>query len=53
MIVDGCEEVVEVGPGKVLKGLMRRINRSVDVYNVQDVKGLTKTLDKLGTSLTV
>jgi [acyl-carrier-protein] S-malonyltransferase len=53
MINQGINTFVEVGPGKVLKGLMRRINRSVDVYNVQDVKGLTKTLDKLGTSLTV
>lgn len=27
MIADGCEEVVEVGPGKVLQGLFKKIDR--------------------------
>ncbi len=27
MITDGCEEVVEVGPGKVLQGLFKKIDR--------------------------
>ena len=30
MIADGCESVTEVGPGKVLQGLMRKIDRTVD-----------------------
>ena len=29
MIADGGTEFVEVGPGKVLQGLMRKIDRSV------------------------
>ena len=29
MIADGGKEFVEVGPGKVLQGLMRKIDRSV------------------------
>ncbi len=29
MIVDGATEFIEVGPGKVLQGLMRKIDRSV------------------------
>ncbi|WP_442267436.1 ACP S-malonyltransferase [Tenacibaculum sp. ZS6-P6] len=29
MIADGATEVIEVGPGKVLQGLMRKIDRSV------------------------
>ena len=29
MIVDGGTEFMEVGPGKVLQGLMRKIDRSV------------------------
>ncbi|WP_070138534.1 ACP S-malonyltransferase [Crocinitomix algicola] len=27
MITDGCEEIVEVGPGKVLQGLFKKIDR--------------------------
>jgi [acyl-carrier-protein] S-malonyltransferase len=29
MIADGGTEFIEVGPGKVLQGLMRNIDRSV------------------------
>ncbi|MES0397623.1 MAG: malonyl CoA-acyl carrier protein transacylase, partial [Syntrophobacteria bacterium] len=31
---------VEVGPKKVLRGLMRQIDRSVEVYNVEDPESL-------------
>ncbi|MFW6294772.1 MAG: ACP S-malonyltransferase [Halanaerobium sp.] len=44
---DGYQIFVEVGPGRVLKGLMRRIDRSLDAYNVEDEKSLNKTLKKL------
>jgi [acyl-carrier-protein] S-malonyltransferase len=27
MIADGCEEVIEVGPGKVLQGLFKKVDR--------------------------
>ncbi len=44
---DGYQDYVEVGPGRVLKGLMRRIDRSLNAYNVEDEKSLKKTLKKL------
>ena len=44
---DGYKDYVEVGPGRVLKGLMRRIDRSLNAYNVEDEKSLKKTLKKL------
>jgi [acyl-carrier-protein] S-malonyltransferase len=44
---EGYEDYVEVGPGRVLKGLMRRIDRSLNAYNVEDEKSLKKTLKKL------
>lgn len=44
---DDYEDYVEVGPGRVLKGLMRRIDRSLNAYNVEDQKSLKKTLKKL------
>ncbi len=33
MIHDGGTEFIEVGPGKILQGLMRKINRDVSTYN--------------------
>lgn len=38
---------VEVGPGRVLTGLLRQINRSVHVSNVEDEKSLNSTLERL------
>src|SRR6266566_4767150 len=36
LIQKGVENFVEVGPGKVLTGLMRQINREVKCFNVED-----------------
>ena len=47
MISNGIDTFIEVGPGRVLKGLMRRIDRSVNAYNVEDLKSLDKLLNKL------
>ena len=38
---------VEVGPGKVLGGLLRQIDRSVRCFNVEDAATLNSTLDKI------
>jgi [acyl-carrier-protein] S-malonyltransferase len=40
LIADGHHYFVEVGPKKVLRGLMRRINRNVKVLNVEDTASL-------------
>ncbi|MGM0410121.1 MAG: ACP S-malonyltransferase [Bacillota bacterium] len=47
MIDKGINTFIEVGPGRSLKGLMKRIDRSVDIYNVSDSESLEKTLKKL------
>ncbi len=44
----GATRLVEVGPGRVLSGLARRIVRSVEALNVEDVASLEKTLMALG-----
>ncbi len=35
MINNGVTEFIEIGPGKVLKGLIRRINPNVVVHNIE------------------
>jgi len=47
LIAKGVERFVEVGPGKVLCGLMRQIDRSKPCGNVQDEASLQKALDQL------
>ena len=47
MIEGGATIFVEVGPGKVLSGLMRQIDRSVRCFNVEDAASLQATLDKI------
>jgi [acyl-carrier-protein] S-malonyltransferase len=47
MISLGVSHFVEVGPGKVLSGLLRQIDRSVRVTNVEDEASLGATLEKL------
>ena len=48
MIAGGVETFVEVGPGKVLSGLMRQISREVKYFNVEDADSLKSTAAALG-----
>src|SRR5579863_5348613 len=45
LIAQGVQTFVEVGPGKVLCGLMRQIDRSKKCLNVEDDVSLQKTLE--------
>jgi [acyl-carrier-protein] S-malonyltransferase len=47
LIAQGVETFIEVGPGKVLCGLMRQIDRSKTCLNVGDEGSLVKTLEAL------
>jgi [acyl-carrier-protein] S-malonyltransferase len=47
LIEEGVNTFVEVGPGKVLSGLLRQIERSVATLNVEDEKSLLKTVEKI------
>ena len=43
MISAGSEKFIEIGPGKVLSGLVKRIDRNVkliQVNNISDLKNL-------------
>jgi [acyl-carrier-protein] S-malonyltransferase len=41
----GVQKFIEVGPGKVLCGLLRQIDRGLTCNNVEDEKSLEKTLN--------
>jgi [acyl-carrier-protein] S-malonyltransferase len=47
LIDDGVNTFVEVGPGRVLTGLLRQIERSVAALNVEDEKSLAATMEKI------
>ena len=49
LMTKGIQTFVEVGPGKVLSGLMRQIDRSKTSLNVSDEASLQKTLEALVT----
>ena len=40
MLKNGVTSVIEIGPGRVLAGLMRRIDRSVDTRNIGDAEAI-------------
>ena len=48
LIALGCDTFVEVGPGKVLTGLLRQIDKSITGLNVEDPASLEATLAHLG-----
>ena len=48
LISQGVEAFVEVGPGKVLFGLMRQIDRGKKCLTVGDAASLAKTMEALG-----
>ena len=50
LIKQGIDTFVEVGPGKVLTGLMRQISREVKCFNVEDAGSLKSAAAGLGIS---
>jgi [acyl-carrier-protein] S-malonyltransferase len=44
---EGCRVIIEVGPGKVLSGLVKRIVKDVEIRNVENETSLNTTLDYL------
>jgi [acyl-carrier-protein] S-malonyltransferase len=45
LIADGVEDFLEIGPGKVLTGLMRRINRKINVVNISSLQAIEGLLN--------
>lgn len=47
LIADGVTRFVEVGPGRVLTGLMRKIDRSATALNVSTAEGVSQAVETL------
>lgn len=43
----GAEVFIECGPGKTLCGFNRRIDKQIESFNVEDLAGLSKTIEGL------
>ena len=48
LVASGVTHFIEVGPGKVLSGLMRQMDRSKICMNVEDQASFEKTMSQLG-----
>ncbi|MNY70460.1 hypothetical protein D3C86_2085940 [compost metagenome] len=48
MVADGVTHFVEVGSGRVLSGLVKKIHKEAATFNVEDVASLEKTLAAFG-----
>lgn len=47
MLKAGVDTFVEIGPGKVLSGFIKKIDRKVTTINIEDIKSLEKALEIL------
>lgn len=43
----GVDTFIEVGPGKTLSGFVKKIDKDVKVYNVEDLNSLKETIENL------
>lgn len=47
MLAQGVSQFVEIGPGKALTGMVKRIDKSAQLFNVEDGQGLTALADSM------
>ena len=48
MLEKGTDTFVEIGPGKVLSGFVKKISKEARIYNIEDMDTLEKTLGEIG-----
>lgn len=53
MIAQGVDTFVEIGPGKVLVGTVKKIDRNCKLFNVNDAASLQATIDGLKQLVTI
>lgn len=48
LIFDGVDTFIEIGPKTSLCSFVKKIDRSLNIMNVEDIQSLNKTLSKIG-----
>ena len=48
MLKDGYDTFIEIGPGKTLAGFLKKMPYEYTVHNVNNIKTLEKTVEKIG-----
>lgn len=48
MVEQGVDTFIEIGPGKVLSGFMKKIDKEARSFNIEDLASLEKTLGEIG-----
>jgi [acyl-carrier-protein] S-malonyltransferase len=49
MLAQGVDCFIEIGPGRALTGMIKKIDRSAKTFNIEDRTSLTETLAQLST----
>lgn len=52
MIADGVDTFIEIGPGKVLNGLIKKINSDVKIYSVNSLDSIKEVKELLSNEIT-
>lgn len=47
MLENGVDSFIEIGPGKVLSGFVKKIKKEARMFNVEDIDSLNKTISEL------
>ncbi|WP_214482650.1 ACP S-malonyltransferase [Bacillus sp. SM2101] len=47
MLENGVDTFIEIGPGKVLSGLIKKVNRRVNAYSINDEESMLLTIERL------
>jgi [acyl-carrier-protein] S-malonyltransferase len=47
MIENGVDTFVEIGPGKVLSGFVKKVSKDVRTFNIEDTDSMNKTISEI------